>query len=140
MKSPVIFRAVFEGPKGPLNPSGWKMPGPVWVEIFENKVGPPSQWKARRPGTFGAAGLFEKISAQSTHTTLMNQIKDIRFEKQSEPWKAFDATIPERPEELQQDEWAIDPKGKVYLTEMRRANIVNRNVAETNRKMMEKQG
>ena len=139
MKSPVIFRAVFEGPQGPLNPSGWKLPGPVWVEIFNHKVGPPAEWKARRPGTFGNAGLFEKITPQSGHTTLMNQIKSVYFGKQLESWKAFDATIADRPEELQVDEWAVDPKGRVYLTEMRQKRLSEKSVAEVNRKMMEKE-
>jgi hypothetical protein len=133
MKSPVIFRAVFEQPKGALNPSGWKLTGPVRVEIFQFKVS-PAQWKAR-----AGAHVFEKISAQSTHTTLMNQIKGLYFEKQLEPWKAFDATIPERPEELQEDEWAVDPKGRVYLTELRRTRLSEKLIAETNRKLMEKE-
>jgi hypothetical protein len=136
MKSPVIFRAAFEFPQGALNPLGWKLPGPVWVEIFHHKVGPPAEWKARRPDN---KNVFEKITPQSAHTTLMNQIKTVYFGKQLEAWRAFDATIAERPEELQADEWAVDPKGRVYLTDVRRANIVNRNVAETNRKLMGKE-
>lgn len=112
MKSPIVFRASFEQPIG-----SWKMPGAIWVEIFHFKVGPPAEWRARRPGT---NVLFANITPQNTPRELRNQIAGVFFEKQLTDWVAFDTTIPGRPEELRHDEWMTDSQGKVHITELRR--------------------
>jgi hypothetical protein len=112
VKSPIVFRASFEQPIGM-----WKIPGPIWVEIFHAKIGPPAEWKARRPGT---SLVFEKITPQATPRELRNQIAGVFFEKQLTDWQAFDITTPGKPELLQSDEWATDSQGKVHITELRR--------------------
>ena|ERR1700722_15937639 len=128
MKSPVVFRASFKGPIGPLNPSGWKVPGPIWVEIFHQKVGGgknPAQWAARRPGT---DSLFE-ITPQNTADTLKTQIAGLYFEERITMWVAYDLSSG-KPEELADDEWATNSQGKVFITPIRAARVAEKGIRE----------
>ena len=134
MKSPVIFRALFRHPSGSLNPAGFKMNIDIEVEVYCAKSGPPAEWCARRPGT---KILFD-VTPQSTAETLKRQLDGIHFEHRVGPWLAYDATFASKPELLQDDEWATDPKGHVYITEIRRQRVSEKAIAETNRKSLER--
>ena len=112
-KSPIVFRASFEQPKGALNPSGWRMPGPQWVEVYQDRVSPLERWCAREPRT---RIRFFQIAEQASAAILKAQIGVVFFERQLSPWVAVDTMqIPAR--ELTESDWASDPDGKVYLTE-----------------------
>ena len=100
MKSRIVLRAEFQQPKE----STMKLSAPVAVEIYHAKIGPPAEWRARRPGT---TVDFKRITAQSTPQTLMHQIADVHFEKQLSEWKAFDILM-EPPRLLAPDEWTFD--------------------------------
>jgi len=118
MKSPVIFRASFHQPKrGPLNPSGMKLPGTVEVEVYNTKVGPPPEWKVRRPGTRNEF----PVTPQSRASTMQGQVA-LQFVSQVGEWQAFDASCTP-PAALLADEWATDSNGKVYITEIRRERV-----------------
>jgi len=109
MKCPVIFRAKFEQPME----STMRLPGPVAVEIYHAKMGPPGEWRARCPGT---RFDFRNITPQSTSATLQKQIADVHFKRQLTPWEAFDARQePIRP--LSAEDWRADKDGKIFLTE-----------------------
>jgi hypothetical protein len=131
MKTSIVFRATFEQPIGPLNPSGWKMPGPVWIEIYCSKVGPPAEWKARKPGT---RADFDKITPQSTPATLKRQIEGVYFQKQLTPWEASDTTHGGSvPRLLMASDWATDPKSGVpYLTEFYREKLKAEEIRKVN--------
>ena len=47
MKSRIVLRAEFQQPKE----STMKLSAAVAVEIYHAKIGPPAEWRARRPGT-----------------------------------------------------------------------------------------
>jgi len=120
-KSGIVFRASFEQPIGPRNPAGIKLPGPIQVEIFQAKVGPPAEWKARSV----TRNEFKEISAQSTPGTLKRQIEGIHFERQLTEWEAFDAVG-----KLREDEWSTDSKGHVFITPIRAARLAEKEVHE----------
>ena len=91
-----------------------RLPGPVEVEIYHAKVGPPAEWRARRPGT----KIDFHFAGQSTPETLKSQIEAVHFEKQLTEWKAYDTlwnAAPNAPRELSQSDWKVDKDGKVYL-------------------------
>lgn len=134
MKSPIVFRASFQQPIGPLNKLGVILTVPIWVEIFHSKIRSPAEWKARRPGT---PHIFEEITGHTTPREARNQV-GVFFEKRLTDWVAYDATIPEKPEELQSDEWATDSQGKVHITELRRQRKSESLIAEKKRAMLEK--
>lgn len=100
MKSRIVLRAEFQQP----TEVKMHLPVAIAVEVYHAKVGPPAEWRARRPGT---KTDFPKITAQSTPQTLMRQIADIHFEKQLSAWKAFDILM-EPPRLLTSDEWTFD--------------------------------
>lgn len=119
MKSGITFRATFEQPIGPRNPAKIKLPGTIEVEIFESKAG---EWKARRPGT---RNEFAEISAQSSPATVQRQLVGIHFERQLTDWEAFD-----RNGKLQDDEWSTDGQGRVFVTELRRTRLSEKDLHE----------
>lgn len=118
MKSPVIFRASFRDPQW----AAIKVPCPIEVEIYRHSVGPPGEWRARRPGT---RIEFTQITPQSRASTLMRQIEKVHFSLQLTPWAAFDKSC-EPPELLKSDEWGEDTKGVVYLKEIPRERVKER--------------
>lgn len=112
MKCPIVFRGIFRDPKGPLDTGGFRLPGNVIVEIYQEAVGPPAEWRARRPGTKNDF----KITPQSAYKTLQNQISGLCFGVTVTPWQAFDsAQYPARP--LFEDEWLTTADGKPFLTD-----------------------
>ena len=129
MKSPIVFRASFKQPIGM-----WKISAPVWVEVFHAKVGPPSEWRVRRPGV---NVLFTQIGPQNTPRELKNQIAGVFFETQLTDWEAYDLTFPERPELLQSDEWSTDSQGKVFITELRKSRKSEALIAAKKRAALE---
>lgn len=119
MKSGITFRATFEQPIGPRNPAKIKLPGPIPLEVFEKGVG---EWKARRPGT---RNEFEHIAAQPSAATVQRQLVGIHFERQLTDWEAFD-----RDGKLQDDEWSTDGQGRVFVTELRRTRLWEKDIHE----------
>jgi hypothetical protein len=119
MKSGITFRATFEQPIGPRNPAGLKLTFPIALEVFEKGV---NEWRVRRPGT---RTEFEYIAAQSTPETVKRQLVGIHFERQLTDWEVFDSDG-----KLQADEWATDPKGKPYVTELRRTRLAEKDIHE----------
>jgi hypothetical protein len=112
MKSPVVFRASFEQPIGPLNPSRIVMSGPIWLEVYHLRIN-PSQWAARGVVT---RRIFEKITSQPNPAFLQAQIKGLFFERQLSGWEAFDINhVPAR--KLEPADWSTDSNGVVHLTE-----------------------
>lgn len=106
MKSPIVFRAEFQQPKGAI-----KLASRIAVEVYQSRVS-PGEWKARRPGT---RIDFANITPQSTPLTIMRQIPLLNFETQLTEWEAFDSLQNGRL--LLFDDWQYDPKGLPYLTE-----------------------
>jgi hypothetical protein len=106
----ICYRAEFEQPGPVLNPSGWKVPGPIGVEV--RKIA--GHWGAYRPGTkFG----FNEIAMQIDAETLMRQVP-LFFERQLSPWLMYEISEPSgtaillKPEEIERD-----GKGRVYRKE-----------------------
>ncbi len=75
----VTYRAVFAGPKPPINPSNWHIPGTFPVEIFQSG----SHWKAREIATarrvvytmlmdFGSAESGQKVVERAFATRLQD--------------------------------------------------------------------
>jgi hypothetical protein len=111
VKSPVIFRAEFEGPKW----TSFSLRGSIAVEIFHAKMGTVNsmgEWRARRP----ANKTEFKFTPQSRHSTLQQQIKTLEFQTQLTDWEAFDSRQ-SPPVPLRASDWAVDKDGRVYLTE-----------------------
>jgi hypothetical protein len=106
MKSPIVFRASFEG----LKSTTFRLPGLIEVEIFHAKIDSP-QWRARRPGT----RIEFNFTPQSTAETLRNQVELLYFDRRVTDWEAYDSLPPER--KLGPSDWATDKDGKVYLTQ-----------------------
>src|ERR1017187_8493640 len=106
----ICYRAEFEQPGPVLNPSGWKVPGPIGVEI--RKWG--THWAALRPGS---KHQFVDIAMQIGAETLMRQVP-LFFEKQLSPWQMYELSEPSgiaillKPEEIERD-----GKGRVYRKE-----------------------
>lgn len=121
MKSPIRFRATFEQPRGVLNPSKWRLPGPIEVEIWQKMAGPPAVWEARRPDNKAKMS----ITPQSTHATIQGQML-MYFDAQLSPWEAFD-----RQGKLESDEWQIDAKsGQPVVNELRRSRLAEKEIHE----------
>jgi hypothetical protein len=105
----ICYRADFEGPKGLLNPSGWKVPGKIGVEV--RKISPRKEWAAYRPGT---EYQFTEITPQIDPGTMQQQII-LYFQKQASKWQIYELTEPSgtavllKPEEIYTDQ-----KGRVY--------------------------
>lgn len=119
MKSQIVFRATFEQPIGALNPNGWKMPGPVWVEIYQDRV-KPSEWKARRPDTNSEF----KITRQSTWSGLQSQM-EFFFKRQLTEWQAlYTGESPAR--ELSKVDWYCDSAGRPLITDAYRESLKDR--------------
>jgi len=113
VKSPIVFRAQFRGPKGPLNPSGWTVPGLISVEIFHARA-KPSEWQARNPDT----GVLFKITGQILPSSLMEQIELHYFEKQESFWQAHDSQtwpVSGRFRPLSDNDYYIDSSGNPIL-------------------------
>jgi hypothetical protein len=110
MKSPVTFRAEFRGPLGVLNPAGFLVPGTIEVEIYHAKVGPPAEWRVRRP----KSNRDFPITPQSRPDTVKNQMLQY-FSEQSTRWEAYAG----QSEALADDEWKMDKDGKISLTPIR---------------------
>lgn len=112
MKSPIVFRAHFRQPKGPLNPMHLPMPGTIEVEIYQARSKPPQEWKARKPGS----KLDFKIIAQGTPQVLMSMLELHHFEERMSEWEAYDTTwTPAKL--LQRSEWKLCSDGQVMYTE-----------------------
>lgn len=119
MTSPIVFRASFEQPKGPLNRIGAVVKGPILVEVFHLKIGPPARWAARNPST---KEVFRDITPQSQPAMMKQQIEEFYFERRLTPWEVFDTTDRSVPGGvlLQADEWQTDRQGKVFISEVKR--------------------
>ena len=110
----VAYRASFEFPKKetPLNPSGWKCPGEIVLEVFESTGG---HWKARG----GIDGKEIKHWAWQAPSAIgLQQIIEDAFEKQLKPW----VTMGNEGDglgyrELKPEELRIIQEGKVYVLE-----------------------
>ena len=77
----VTFRAVFRQPIGALNPSGFKVAGPVAVELFGNE----KRWQARelsQANVFTRLGRF--VSLDHAMTTVESS-----FQERLEPWQMW---------------------------------------------------
>jgi len=107
MKSPVVFRANFEQPKNVT----MRLPGAVTVEVFHAKVGPPAEWRARRPGTKNEF----PYTAQSVASTLKEQIEILYFERRVSDWLAYDTRF-DPPRILNDSDWRQDQEGKICLS------------------------
>jgi len=108
----VAYRASFEFPKAetPLNPSGWKCPGEIVVEVFESIGG---HWKAR--GLDGKE--IRHWMWQAPSAAGLQEIVAGSFEKQLKPWVAMgNASDGLGYRELKPDELRIK-EGKVYVLE-----------------------
>jgi hypothetical protein len=103
----ICYRAEFQQPAPILNPSGWKVPGPIGVEV--RKIA--GHWAAFRPGT---NHQFTEITVQADAVTLKNQVP-IFFKKQLTEWQLYELTEPSgiavllKPEEIY-----YDAKGRIY--------------------------
>lgn len=103
----ICYRAEFQGPTGLLNPSGWKVPGNIGVEI--RKSG--SHWSAFRPGT---KEQFVEITPQLDAVTIKNQVS-LYFEKQVSKWQMYELTEPSsKAVLLKPEEITYDSKGRIY--------------------------
>jgi hypothetical protein len=103
----ICYRAEFSQPGPVLNPSGWKIPGAIGVEV--RKSG--SHWAAFRPGT---KHEFTEIAPQIDAQTLMQQIPSF-FETQVSKWEMYELSEPSgvavllKPAEIFRD-----AKGRIY--------------------------
>ena len=88
------------------------MKGRIEVELYHSRVGPPAEWRARRPGT---RLDFPSITPQSRPDTLQKQIELLSFERKVIDWQAFDGDYSREP--LQATDWHMDKDGRVFLTE-----------------------
>lgn len=109
----LIYRAQFLRPIGALNPSGFKVPTPVEVEL--RKVG--SNWRAFRPES---KTEFQEITPQPSAATLQGQMK-LYFQSQTTEWEIF-MTEPAAPPYIRckpvtKDRIATDLKGRTFLRE-----------------------
>ena len=104
----ICYRADFEGPRGALNPLGWRVPGAITVEV--RRISARGNWAAFRPGT---PHQFE-ITPQLQADTLMEQTA-LSFTKQLTSWRMYELTEPNgvavevKPEEVYKDK-----KGRYY--------------------------
>jgi hypothetical protein len=108
----IAYRASFEFPKAetPLNPSGWRCPGEVVLEVFESAGG---KWKSR-----GLDGKEIKHWAWRAPSAIgLQGIIEDAFEKQLKPWVPMgNAGDGLGHRELKPDELVIKG-GKVYVLE-----------------------
>jgi hypothetical protein len=105
----ICYRAEFQQPGPVLNPSGWKVPGPIGVEV--RKIA--GHWAAFRPGT---NHQFTEITVQADASTLMNQVK-LFFDKQLSQWQMYELTEPNGAAVLlKPTEIFKDKKGRIYRT------------------------
>jgi hypothetical protein len=103
----ICYRAEFEGPTGLLNPSGWKVPGKIGVEIRKSGA----RWVAFRPGT---KSQFNEIAAQFDAQTIKNQV-GLYFKKQASEWQMYELSEPSGKAILLKPEEAYsDAKGRIY--------------------------
>jgi hypothetical protein len=103
----ICYRADFEGPHGALNPSGWKVPGIIGVEV--RKCG--AHWKAYRPGT---AHEFTEITPQAEASTIKDQTP-LLFDRKLSDWQMYELTEPSgKAVPLTADEVWTDKKGRIY--------------------------
>jgi hypothetical protein len=81
----VCFRAQFAGPKGPLNPSGWKFPNaaPQSVEVFRRG----DTWHAREPKH---REVFHQLQPGTSHGTMKDTVAGA-FDKQVSEWEMYDS-------------------------------------------------
>jgi hypothetical protein len=106
----ICYRAEFKQPGPVLNPSGWKVPGPIGIEVRRIQGG----WGAFRPDT---KHEFVEVARQFDAETLMRQVP-LFFEKQLTLWQMFELTEPSgvavllNPGEIERD-----GKGRVYRKE-----------------------
>ncbi len=77
------FRAVFEQPIGPLNPMGWKLPGPMPVEIF----GSGEKWQARSISNNHPV-IYDRLS-RFTNVEQGKRTVEAAFARQVEAWQAW---------------------------------------------------
>jgi hypothetical protein len=104
----ICYRADFKGPTGALNPSGWKVPGKIGVEV--RKISPRTGWGAYRPGT---AERFIQITPQLDAKTLQNQV-GLYFEKQVSEWLMYELSEPSGKAILLKPEEITYAKGRIY--------------------------
>jgi hypothetical protein len=115
MKSPVVFRAEFRQSRN----VSIKLSAAITVEVYRAKIGPPGEWRARRPGT---RIDFPAITPQSTAATLMRQIAHVHFQTQVSGWLAYDIQQ-DPPRLLLSEDFATDKDGRVYLTKSYREKL-----------------
>ena len=105
----ICYRAEFEGPKGLLNPSGWKVPGKIGVEV--RKISLRTGWGAYRPGT---AERFIQITPQLDAGTIQNQV-GLYFAKQVSEWQMYELSAPSgKAILLKPGEVWPDKQGRIY--------------------------
>lgn len=103
----ICYRAEFQQPRDALNPAGWKVPGPIGVEVRKSGT----IWLAFRPGT---PNVFNEITVQADAHTLMNQVPRF-FQTQLTDWVMYEITEPSGAVKLlNPDEIWSDKKGRVY--------------------------
>lgn len=103
----ICYRAEFQNPSAVLNPSRWKVPGNIGVEV-RKKAG---VWEVFRPGT---DHRFHEIAMQAEAATLMRQVP-LFFEQQVSDWVMYEITEPSGAVKLlNPDEIWSDKKGRVY--------------------------
>jgi hypothetical protein len=132
MKSPIVFRATFQGPKW----TAIKFPGPIEVEVYQSRVGSRNEsgeWRARRPAT---RIEFDSISPQTRAETIMSQIPAVNFAKQLTEWQAFDPLQNYR--QLAKEDWGTDPQGRVYLTPAYQEKLQNEKAAASQKAISER--
>jgi len=79
----VTFRAVFEQPIGPLNPMGFKLPGPFPVEIFGHK----DRWQAREIASPNRR-VYERLGRFSSLAHAQGEVAR-GFQRQVQPWQPW---------------------------------------------------
>jgi hypothetical protein len=82
----VCFRARFAGPKGALNPFGWKFgpeAAPQSVEVYRHGA----RWHAREPKH---REVFRQLEPGLTHGTMKDNVV-AAFERQCSEWEMYDA-------------------------------------------------
>jgi hypothetical protein len=77
----VTYRAVFEQPKGALNPMNLNLPAPMPVELFQAGA----TWKARSVLTGAEFNRFEKFASKAHGQSTIES----SFERQITPWEMW---------------------------------------------------
>jgi len=102
----ICYRAEFEGPTGVLNPSGWKVPGRIGVEVRKSA----GHWHAFRPDT---KYEFTQIAEQLEPKTIQDQIR-LLFDQQVSDWTIYELEPSGKTVEVKPEKVYTDQKGRIY--------------------------